>query len=79
MPLHGHPTLVSQGIAGSADDIGGLMLNNNLSSTFAAYNGAPDFDTGQQIGGEGGSQPHTHSATVTLPRGASLRLYRRTA
>jgi hypothetical protein len=79
MPLHGHPMLISEGIAGSADDIGGVMLNNNLSSVYASYTGVPDFDTGQQLGGEGGSAGHTHTATVTLPKGASLRLYRRTA
>lgn len=79
MPLHGHPTRASTENIGTADIAGGLMLNDDNLANYPAYTGTPDNDPGQQIGGTGGGAGHSHTATASLPAGASLRLYRRTA
>lgn len=70
MPLHGHPwrhdTSV-QGTARAGPENGILSRGTSGGSgtpvTRNAYTGAPSNTAGQQIGGEGGGQTHTHTAT----------------
>jgi hypothetical protein len=78
MPLHGHPTRISTA-AGTADAVGGLMLDDDNLANYAGYTGAPDNDPGQQVGGTGGGQTHNHTATASTPAGCSLRLLKRIA
>lgn len=62
IPLHGHPFRLSGG--GSADNnSGGFALELNDQTNYPAFTGTPSQTTGQQIGGTGGGQAHTHSFT----------------
>jgi len=64
IPLHGHPFRLSGG--GSADNnSGGFALELNDQTNYPAFTGTPAQTTGQQIGGTGGGQVHTHSFTGT--------------
>jgi hypothetical protein len=64
MPLHGHPFRLSGG--GSADnDSGGIALELNSQQNYSAYTGTPAQPAGQQIGGTGGGEAHTHTFTGT--------------
>jgi hypothetical protein len=63
IPLHGHPFRLSGG--GSADnDSGGIALELNTQTNYPAFTGTPAQTTGQQIGGTGGGQSHTHGLTM---------------
>lgn len=67
MPLHGHPfqaSYFSQATA-SSQTTGGFMTSTAGVGSQAAYTGAVSSTQGQQIGGEGGGQTHTHSFTGT--------------
>lgn len=64
MPLHGHPARyrnVAGGSEGTA--LGGFLLHSTSDANFAAYTGTPSETLGQQIGGTGGGQSHTHTFT----------------
>lgn len=65
MPLHGHPFRSSYAFANSAGSnvTGGLITRALSTATEAAYTGTPSDTAGQQIGGEGGGQTHTHTFT----------------
>lgn len=60
MPLHGHPTRVSQNSAGAQDATGGMMLDTANNANFVSYTGTPTATAGQQIGGEGGGGAHNN-------------------
>ena len=66
MPLHGHPFRAAYVFANSvgANTTGGFLTNLSSSSQ-AAFTGAVSDNQGQQIGGEGGGQTHTHTFTGT--------------
>ena len=64
IPLHGHPFRTSNSSSNDSDSSGGLMMS--LSPTIAnqaAFTGTPSNTNGEQIGGTGGGQSHTHSFT----------------
>lgn len=67
MPLHGHPTRVSEDDGGGSDQTGGMMLNNSTGgggvNSYPAYTGAVSNTAGEQVGGTGGGQPHNHTFT----------------
>lgn len=65
MPLHGHPMRLSIENTSSSNLAGGIMLNDTNTSSFAAFTGAVSDSQGQQIGGTGGGNTHTHSFTGT--------------
>lgn len=62
MPLHGHPWWSSSTTQTSlnSDANGGFVHSNSSDALRAAYTGVPASPLGQQIGGEGGSQPHNN-------------------
>lgn len=64
MPLHGHPYRVTSAGESSSDDLGGFFLGDDSTRFNApAFTGTPADTAGQQIGGTGGGQTHTHSFT----------------
>jgi hypothetical protein len=64
MPLHGHPFRMTEGGESSSDCCGGFFLGDDAARTNqAAFTGALSDTPGQQIGGTGGGQTHTHSFT----------------
>lgn len=68
MPLHGHPFRLSVQNGSDTDETGGITMNNGGDTSFPGFAGAPTSNTGEQIGGEGGGQGHTHTLTMsTLP------------
>ncbi|MDF2747921.1 MAG: hypothetical protein K0S98_2208, partial [Propionibacteriaceae bacterium] len=83
---HGHPMRISEA-AGTADVIGGLMLDDDNVSNYSAYTGTPSNNVGEQIGGTGGGAGHTHTIssdgahthTVTLPKRYVTAWFKRTA
>jgi len=86
IPAHGHPTRVSTA-GGTADPVGGLMLDDDNVVNYPGYTGTPDNDPGQQIGGTGGGAGHTHNLSsvgdhthdISLPRRYVTAWFRRTA
>ena len=87
MPLHGHPARISTENVGTADIVGGLMLNDDNVANYSGYTGQPDNDAGQQIGGTGGGGGHAHSISdvddhthdIALPKRYVTAWFRRTA
>jgi hypothetical protein len=63
MPLHGHPALYGPEHNGELDLSGGLGVSTQNLTSKEAWTGNPGTTVGQQIGGTGGGQPHTHSFT----------------
>lgn len=65
LPAHGHPfrTSAITAITARSNEDGGLMLNNDSTANQTAHNGTPSSTLGQQIGGTGGGQGHTHTAS----------------
>lgn len=61
IPLHGHP--FRTGVGSDGDSSGGLMMDEGSTQNHVAYTGTPSSTRGQQIGGTGGGQAHTHSFT----------------
>lgn len=62
MPEHGHPARISTA-AGTSDNNGGFMLDDDNLFNYDPFTGDPTNTAGQQIGGEGGGQGHTHTIT----------------
>jgi hypothetical protein len=66
IPLHGHPFRSNYVSGGSSQLTGGLIVNANTNSaTEDAFTGTPSNSAGEQIGGTGGGQSHTHTFTGT--------------
>lgn len=63
MPLHGHPFRNDPTTSAAGDPTGGFLISNNADSNRGAFTGTPSAIDGQQIGGTGGGQTHTHSFT----------------
>lgn len=63
IPLHGHSARYSQTSSSSADGAGGIMLDNDGSQTTNTNTGAAGSTIGNQIGGTGGGESHTHTWT----------------
>lgn len=64
IPLHGHPFRLMVGDQTDTDPTGGMSLNvNGTRTNFSAYTGTPSDTAGEQIGGTGGGQSHTHTFT----------------
>jgi hypothetical protein len=65
MPLHGHPWRAQYSSQGSysSNTTGGMPTGTSGASTQSAHTGAPSNSQGEQIGGEGGGQSHTHTFT----------------
>jgi len=63
MPLHGHPFRISLSSEDQSKShkFGGIMLRKTNQTNFPAYTGTPGEPAGQQIGGTGGNQPHSHT------------------
>ena len=63
MPLHGHPFRVSlhKQTTARTDLYGGFPLWKQNVTNFPPYTGTPTDTAGQQIGGTGGNQPHSHT------------------
>lgn len=62
IPLHGHPARISGGST-TPDGSGGMALNNAGNSNYT-FTGTPTDTLGEQIGGTGGGQSHTHGLTM---------------
>lgn len=62
MPLHGHPFRTGVGGDGN-ESSGGMAMEPNGNVNHAAFTGTPTATAGQQIGGTGGGQTHTHTFT----------------
>jgi microcystin-dependent protein len=67
MPLHGHIARYSDNVDSTAtqSNEGGFMLNGASDGNEAAYTGTPNATLGNQIGGTGGGQTHTHTFSGT--------------
>jgi len=70
MPLHGHPTVVSQEAQDSATVMtsGGIVMSTRTMTAYSAYTGTPsatDYAAGHQIGGTGGGGSHSHGMSHT--------------
>lgn len=63
MPLHGHPYNYSVGSTPTGD--GGMILRDLNNFTAPAFSGTVSNSLGEQIGGTGGGQSHTHSFSGT--------------
>lgn len=63
IPLHGHPYYNSQDTPGTPTPTGGFIHSVNSSSVVGPFTGTPNAASGQQIGGAGGGQVHSHSFT----------------
>lgn len=64
MPLHGHPARMTGAGESSSDGVGGFFLGDDVTRVnAAAFTGTPSDTFGEQIGGTGGGQTHTHSFT----------------
>jgi hypothetical protein len=63
IPLHGHPFRASYTTQSSASSqtTGGFITSTASASTQSAHTGTPADTQGQQIGGTGGGQSHTHT------------------
>jgi microcystin-dependent protein len=62
MPLHGHPTFVSDASAVSdatQDSAGGMRLSDQDDDVEDEYTGTPNATAGHQVGGSGGDGPHS--------------------
>lgn len=66
MPLHGHPfRLTPNGSGGDAN--GGLVPDNSGSAaTYPAFTGTPSNTNGEQIGGTGAGDGHTHDIDLRV-------------
>lgn len=60
MPLHGHPTRVSESTTAGPDNTGGLMIDSDYDSNKSAFTGTPDETAGHQVGGSGGDTAHNN-------------------
>lgn len=69
MPLHGHPALLSTANDDGSGS-GGLLLCNTTTTSAAAYTGTPSSTVGQQIGGSGGGDGHTHDLDMRVTTAA---------
>jgi microcystin-dependent protein len=65
MPLHGHPFRTSNESSSTSKTNGGLMMDDGTNVNNPAYTGTPTATAGQQIGGTGGGEAHTHTFTGT--------------
>lgn len=65
IPSHGHPFRMSLNAGNDSDTTGGIMLSNNDQSNAIAFAGTPSQTAGEQIGGTGGGQAHTHTFNGT--------------
>jgi hypothetical protein len=62
MPLHGHPWI--NGGGGDANAVSGpFTCRADVTAQRAAYTGTPNTNAGQNLGGQGGGQAHTHGFT----------------
>jgi len=66
IPLHGHPTRMYDGSSDDLRSTGGITVSNanGGDSNFSAYTGTPSATLGEQIGGAGGGQSHTHGLSM---------------
>lgn len=58
MPLHGHPTRMSNANGANSDLVGGIMVAADSTQNKPAYTGAVSNALGEQIGGSGSSEAH---------------------
>lgn len=65
MPLHGHPTYTCIN-SDNALPTGALHIGNLGQTNFAAFTGTPNATAGQQIGGTGGGNGHTHAIDMRV-------------
>src|SRR5688572_7135383 len=65
MPLHGHPFRIDAVSGSDIDPSGGFTMSDNSDANTPAFSGTPTATAGQQIGGTGGGEAHTHSFTGT--------------
>jgi hypothetical protein len=68
MPLHGHVLRRNTGSGGTFNDTGNggiVMTTNGAENNDPAFTGTPTDTAGQQLGGEGGGDTHTHTFTGT--------------
>ena len=63
IPLHGHAARYSDTNETSQNGQGGMMLSTSGDSNYTAHTGTPSSTIGDQIGGTGGGNSHTHSFT----------------
>jgi len=62
MPLHGHPWI--NGGGGDANFVSGpFTCRADITAQRAAFTGTPTASEGQNLGGQGGGQAHTHGFT----------------
>lgn len=65
MPLHGHPFRL--GLSGSTPDAtGGMALQLQNQTDYAAFTGTLSANPGEQIGGTGGGNGHTHDIDMRV-------------
>lgn len=60
MPLHGHAARISNNAGSAVDGVGGMALEQNGDSNYAAFTGTPSETAGEQIGGTGGGTAHNN-------------------
>ena len=65
MPLHGHPLRVGLDSGGGTNSTGGVALENNSVADYAAFTGTLSNTPGEQLGGTGGGDTHTHTFAGT--------------
>ena len=65
IPSHGHPFRISVNGGNDSEVSGALMVSLNDQTNFSAFTGTPSGTNGQQIGGTGGGESHTHTFTGT--------------
>lgn len=74
MPLHGHPYQHKVGIENSVQsgNTGGIVTGTATSRVVeAAFTGTPSDTQGQQIGGAGGGEAHTHTGGTVAADGSA--------
>lgn len=65
IPLHGHAYRSGNGTPSSANGTGGFVRDSSNATTYSAFTGTPSGTNGEQIGGTGGGNSHTHTFTGT--------------
>lgn len=65
MPLHGHTARYSTSTGNDEQAEGGIMLSNKPNQQNVLFTGTPSATFGEQIGGAGNGDAHTHTFTGT--------------
>lgn len=66
IPLHGHPFRVGSGGSDFVNSTGGIALSQVTVANYAAFTGTLSNTPGEQIGGTGGGNSHTHNIDMRV-------------